>query len=146
LDRTGTDTLKSYTFSITIQSKKTINNEEYYVFVDGTVARNISTGLVIGYYDQNSGQITDDDFFKYPVNDGETYSYTTIDGKTTKNYKVTKTTFQVAAGEFECYAYQILDVQFESVFYFAPGIGLIRTKNVDTQGENIELLSYSITQ
>jgi len=144
IDPATGDTTEVGELQITIIGTKTIGNSQYFEFDDGSVAQNRNDGLFIAGYNPDLGGFYDDLFFKYPVNSGQIYTYTTIDEGVQVRIKVTTQTITVPAGTFNCYAYQFIDVPFESIIYFSPGVGLIYVKNFDTEGEHLILLSYDL--
>lgn len=145
-DPSTDDTTEVEEITWIITGTKTIENSQYFVFNnDDGVAQNRNEGLFTAGYDPDLGGFFDDLFFKYPIASGQVYTYYPIEEEVDSiRIKVTEETIAVPAGVFNCYAYQFIDRSYESIFYFAPGVGLIRLKNYEYEGEHAILLSYNL--
>ncbi len=144
LDPTTGDTTSFTEDSLRIIGTTTIRGSLYFVLSSDTnkdVAQNRSDGLFIADYDPHFDEFFDDLFFKFPAQNGESYTYDLIDGGQVR-VKVTNETVTVPAGTFHSYVYQFIDLPLESVFYFAPGVGLIHIKNLF----NGVLLSFKLVE
>ena len=86
-----------------------------------SVIRNRTTGLFIAFYDSTSQNFTAPLLFKYPAREGEIYFFG-------KEIAVSSATVEVPAGTFNCLAYRMQEGTFRITYYFAPGVGMVRSK------------------
>ncbi len=130
--------------SVEITGTREIGGEIYFVS-DDSYYRNRDDGLFVGSYDESLGRFFDDLFFKYPVSDGEIYTYVSQETQAEVQVAVHLATVTVPAGTFpRALVYEIRGPSPSPRFYFAPGVGLLQTENYDQPGEGIELVSYEI--
>jgi len=130
--------------SVEITGTREIDGEIYFVS-DDSYYRNRDDGLFVGSYDEGLGRFFDDLFFKYPVADGEVYTYISQETQAEVRVAVRSTSVTVPAETFpRALVYEIRGPSPSPRFYFAPGVGLLKTENYDQPGEGIELVSYEI--
>ena len=106
-----------------------IKGERYYrsqfaqegVEAPTAVIRNDQKGLFIAFYDSTSQDFTAPLLFKYPAQNGEIYHFG-------KQIVVSNATIQVSAGIFNCLAYHMEEGNLKITYYFAPGVGMVRSK------------------
>jgi len=129
---------------ITILGTKTIDGELYFTIADNGVLRNRNNGLFVAQY-FDVGGFSDDLLFRFPIGDGESYTYDYISGGSVE-ILATRTTVTVPAGTFDCIKYTLTSVSHESYLCFAPGVGLVRTQGFDQPSESIELVSFELAE
>ncbi len=119
-----------------------INGERYYrsfftqegAEAPASVIRNTSNGLFIAFYDSTTQHFVAPLLFKYPAREGEIYFFG-------KEIAVSSATVTTPAGTFNCLAYQMTEGRFRITYYFAPGVGMVRSEMEYPDSQSGELIS-----
>ena len=133
-----------------ITKKISVNGNEYFLITSTGfgnsyfVAQNETNGLFLSIYDSTNGFVSPF-FYKYPVDDNETYQYQIPNTDSVLNITVKKQNLLIGIQNYSCYGYinQNLNPYFPFM-YFAENVGLIRHKLVYNSGNGIDTTHYFI--
>ena len=134
----------------TVNKKITVDSIEYFLIASTGFGNNYfaarieSNGLFLSIYDSINGFVSPF-FYKYPVNDDETYQYQMIGTDSILNITVKKQNLIIGNQNYSCYGYINLNLNpYFPFIYFAENIGLIRHKLVFNSGNGIDTTHYFI--